>query len=96
MLNALGNNADEVADSLRAKGIKGIRHAVRFLNPIVRYAHSMTPDAYGIDLILEIKLRIVFADGLTTEQPVPKAVLDFLVLFHQGHYPDLELPLGTG
>ena len=39
MLVDLGNTPDEVADTLRASGITGVRNTVRFLNPIVRFAH---------------------------------------------------------
>jgi hypothetical protein len=91
MLDALGTTPDEVADSLRARGIKGVRNNARYLNPIVRYATAVTPDVYGIDIIYEDRLRIVFADGRVIEVPVPLAVLAFLDLFHRGGYPDLEL-----
>ncbi len=91
MLDALGVTPDAVADSLRCRGIKGVRNTARYLNPIVRYATAVTPDAYGIDLIHGDRLRIVFADGRVTEVPVPPGVLGFLDLFHRGGYPDLEL-----
>jgi hypothetical protein len=96
MLDALGNSPDNIAHSLRARGIKGVRNTVRFLNPIVRYAYSITTNVYGIDIIQKDKLRIIFADERVTEVPVPHAVLEFLDLFHRGRYPDLEMPLGTG
>ena len=50
----------------------------------------------AIDLILGDRLRTVFATGEVTEIPVPKAVLEFLDLFHRGHYSDLEMPVGPG
>ena len=96
MLEALGSTPDEVADALRARGIKGVRNTVRFLNPVVRYAHSCLADVYGIDLIQGDRLRIVFANGSVTEEAVPEAVLRFLDAFHRGQYPDLELPTGPG
>ena len=96
MLDALGNTPDEVADFLRARGIKGIRNTTRFLNPIVRYAHTLTSNVHGIDIIQGIKLRIIFAKGEVTEIPVPQTVQEFLDLFHRGRYPDLEMTLGTG
>jgi hypothetical protein len=73
-----------------------VRNTARFLNPIVRYAHSVTADVYGIDLTLSDRLRIVFASGEVSEVPVPAAVLEFLDLFHRGRYPELEMPLDPG
>ena len=96
MLDDLGKTPDEVADTLRARGVNGVRNTARFLNPIVRYANSLLTDVYGIDLTQGDRMRIVFADGRTTEVPVPPAVLEFLDLFHRGHYPDLEMPVGPG
>ena len=96
MLDVLGRTPDEVADSLRTRGIKGVRNTARFLNPIVRYAHTITTGVYGIDLIRADRLRIVFASGRVVEVPVPEAVLEFLDLFHRGHFPDLEMPVGPG
>jgi hypothetical protein len=96
MLDELGSTPDEVADALRALGIQGVRNTVRFLNPIVRYAHTQVAGAYGIDLILGDRLRIVFANGDATEVAVPDVVRQFLEDFHRGQYPDLELPIGPG
>jgi hypothetical protein len=96
MLEELGTTPDEVARSLLARGVRGVRNTARFLNPIVRYAHSVTADVYGIDLTLSDRLRIVFASGQVSEVPVPSAVLEFLDLFHRGRYPELEMPLDPG
>ena len=96
MLDELGRTPDEVADALRRLGIKGVRNAARFLNPIVRYAHTRVTDTYGIDLMNESRLRIVFADGRVEEIAVPEPVLRFLDNFHRGQYPDLEMPSGPG
>ena len=96
MLDELGTTPDEVADFLRARGIKGVRNTVRILNPIVRYATAQLPDARVIDLIQVDRLRIVFASGEVTEVPVPEGVLRFLETFHRGEYPDLEMPTGPG
>ena len=96
MLDDLGHSADEVADTLRAAGIRGVRNTVRFLNPVVRYARTFLPDAQGIDLLQGDRLRIVFANGTVSEVEVPEAVLRFLEGFHRGQFPDLELPTGPG
>lgn len=96
MLDALGYSPDEVAESLRSAGIRGVRNTVRFLNPVVRYARTFLPDAQGIDLIQGDRLRIIFANGSVSEVAVPEPVLRFLDAFHRGQYPDLELPTGPG
>jgi len=41
-------------------------------------------------------LRTVFASGEVVETQVPEAVLEFLVKFHRGEYPDLEMRLEPG
>ncbi len=91
MLEELGRTPEEVADALRAAGIKGVRNTVRFLNPVVRYVHTLLTDVYGIDLIRGDRLRIVFANGREQEVVVPEPVLRFLDDFHRGRYPDLEM-----
>lgn len=96
MLEELGSTADEVAATLRAKGIKGVRNTVRFLNPVVRYAYTRQAEVYGIDLIQGDQLRIVFANGQVQEVAVPEAVQRFLDNFHRGQYPDLEMTAGPG
>lgn len=96
MLDELGRTPDEVADALRAHGIRGVRNTVRILNPIVRYAIAQLPGIRSIDLILIDHLRIVFASGVVSEVAVPAAVLEFLDLFHRGAYPDLEMTIGPG
>ena len=94
MLDELGSTPDEVADALRAFRIQGVRNTVRFLNPIVRFVHGKLKGVYTIDLIQGDKLRIEFANSVVTEVAVPGPVLRFLERFHQGQYPDLEMPAG--
>jgi hypothetical protein len=96
MLEELGNTPEMVADALRSRGIKGVRNTVRFLNPIVRYAHAQLTGVSGIDLIQGDRMRIVFADGTMSEVAVPGPVLRFLEEFHRGQHPDLEMPIGPG
>ena len=40
ILKELGNTADDVATALQAQGIKGVRNAARYLNPLVRYVQG--------------------------------------------------------
>lgn len=92
MLDELGSTPASVAESLRARGIHGVRNTVRTLNPIVRYVTAQSPAIRVVDLILEDRLRIRFADGKVAELPLPDPVLQFLTAFHRGEYPDLEMP----
>src|SRR3954447_18593774 len=94
MLTDLGETADQVCNSLRTLGIRGVRNTVRFLNPVVRYAHTFHTHGVAIDLILGDRLRVDHGDGRVTVVDVPPAVREFLDRFHQGKYPDLELPVG--
>ena len=96
MLDELGTTSDQIANALRALQIRGVRNAVRTLNPIVRYVLTVTKEANRADLILGSQLRTVFASGVVTQFPVPEPVLRFLEAFHRGEYPDLEMPTGPG
>ena len=96
MLDELGCTPDEVAESLRARHIRGVRNTVRILNPIVRYVLTRTADTASVDLIKGDRLRIEFASGRVSEFAVPDAVLQFLDRFHRGEYPDLEMPTDPG
>jgi hypothetical protein len=95
MLDALGKNADEVAATLRAQGVRGTPNAVRYLNPIVRYAQTRVRDNPSGVLIGDT-LTLTFPDGQVRHERVPPAVRDFLDAFNQGSYPDLILPPDEG
>ncbi len=93
MLKELGETPDEVATALKANGIRGVRNAARFLNPIVRYAQGQVMvDALGLDVMQGDTLRLIFHDGRKEETPLPPTVRKFLDAFNVGKYPDLELP----
>jgi hypothetical protein len=96
MFDDLGMTPDAVASALRTRGVRGVRNTARFLNPIVRYAHTKVSDATSIDLMGGDRLRIVFANNEVRELAVPEPVLRFLDGFHRGEYPDLELPTEPG
>lgn len=91
MLEQLGKSADEVAATLTAKKIRGVRYAVRFLNPIVRYVQiQLSDDLLHIDVMSGNTLCIIHPDGSKEESRLPSAVKDFLDAFNQGKYPELE------
>src|SRR5262245_61971154 len=51
MFDQLGHSADEVAASLKSLGIKGVKHTVRFLNPIVRYVLTKISGTKDVDVV---------------------------------------------
>lgn len=92
ILVELGKTADEVATSLQVKGIKGVRNAARYLNPIVRYALThMKIDAHDLDVTEGNALRLLFQRQRKERVPLPQAVMQFLEAFHLGKYPELEM-----
>ena len=88
-LDRLGNTADEVAMTLKATGITGVRHTARFLNPIVRYVQTEIREPRNMDVIKGDRLSITFPDGRKEEVPLPKAVMEFHDAFNRGTYLDL-------
>jgi hypothetical protein len=94
ILEQLGNTADEVAATLRVKGVQGVKNTVRVLNPIVRHVqNAMRIDNLDADVMTGTSLRIHSNSAATKhEVPLPQAVRDFMEAFNRGTYPDLELP----
>jgi len=90
VLAQLGDTADAVAHALKARGIQGVRHTVRFLNPLVRYLQSEITGTYDMNLIKGDRLSITLRDGRNFDVPLPSAVMDFLAAFHKGVHADLE------
>ncbi len=96
LLHQLGDTPEEVASSLKANGVQGVRNAVRFLNLIVRYILGrIRLDAWSLDLMQRDRLRLTLGDGGNVETNLPTPVRQFLLAFDRGHYPALELPFGT-
>ena len=93
LLEELGATQDDVAASLKANGVQGVRNAARTLNIIVRYVQGrIRVDAWSLDMMMPGKLRLTYGDGRTAEAFIPEAVRLFLDAFNHGRYPDLELP----
>jgi hypothetical protein len=93
MLARLGSSPDAVAAHLKAEGIRGIRNAVRALNPVVRYAQGhVRLDARSLDVTQGDRLRITLDNGRIVETPLSDPVKEFLAAFNEGCYPELELP----
>jgi hypothetical protein len=90
LLTGLGRTPDEVASTFKTHGIVGVRHTVRFLNPLVRYLRSqLPPDAFDMDVIQRDRVRRTFGDGRKEEVLIPEPVRQFLDVFNNGGYPDL-------
>lgn len=92
LLEQMGTTADEVAATLRAKGVQGVRNTVRILNPIVRHMQIvMLIDNLDADVMTGKTLRI--QGGIKKQEvKLPQAVMQFMEAFNRGIYPDLELP----
>jgi hypothetical protein len=92
LLSGLGDTADKVADSLKAKAIQGVRNTVRILNPIVRFLQdALHESGVGLDMVTPGNLRARAPDGTISNTLLPQPVLDFLARFDQGDYPHLEM-----
>src|SRR2546423_12872165 len=94
LIAALGPTPDEIANTLRAKGIQGVRNTARFLNPMVRYVQRMIKvDALSVDVMTPGAIRMKM-NGHEEVAVLPKPVAEFLDAFNVGKYPELELPPG--
>jgi hypothetical protein len=94
LLAQSGNTPDEVATSLKARAMQGVRHTVRFLNPVVRYLQTELAGTRDMDVINADRLSITLLDGSKEDVSLPTAIREFLDAFNQRAYPDLELPVG--
>jgi hypothetical protein len=92
-LAQLGNTPGEVASGLQARRVQGVRGAVRFLNPVIRYLQDVLRlDTAALDVMHRDRVRIRFGDGRRAEVPLPGPVRLFLDGFNRGDYPEIELP----
>lgn len=93
LLKQMGDSADAVGDMLIAQKIQGVRHTVRFLNPIVRYLQrDLRVDDLRLDVMQGDRVTLTTASR-TAETAMPTAVVQFLEAFNRGEYPACELPL---
>jgi hypothetical protein len=94
LLRQMGNTPEEVADRLKKGGIRGIRNAVRQLNPIVRYIQvQVRSEAVEFDVMKGDVLTITYQNDRRAKEEVaiPDPVWQFLFSFNRGGHPDLEL-----
>ncbi len=94
VLERLGGTADEVAATVRVKGVQGVRNTVRVLNPVVRYVqNALRKDNLDLDVMTGKTIRVNSGSTVRKEEvALPEAVRQFLDAFNRGDYPDLELP----
>jgi hypothetical protein len=86
----MGSTPDQVAATLRAASIQGLRDSTSFMNPVVRYLNR----SLNIGGRLEVgaggtMLRLLY-EGKLREVALPLSVQVFLDGFHRGLSPDLE------
>ncbi len=93
-LTALGDTPDEVANTLRRRGIYGVRHdAAR--HPVARYLMGLTAAAgLATPLLLAPygggQRRYVWVSGEPGTVALPWAAARFSWAFDAGQYPELE------
>lgn len=94
LLDSLGHTADDVANELRAGGIKGVRNTVRSMNPLIRYLQTEFQAQFGTKVFMDVIrgdiLRMVLLNGEKKEVSLSNATFLFLIAFDRGLYPDLE------
>jgi hypothetical protein len=91
LLEGMGRTPQEVADTLRAAAVRGLRDSPSFLNPLVRYLNRSLDIGGRLEVgaggtVLRLQL-----EGRVQEVTLPDAVREFLDGFHGGLYPDLEV-----
>ena len=91
LLAELGDTPDAVADSLRAKGIKGKRNKVQCC-PVANYIRS---NAQGLSFVCVVRRTVGFMaedQAISTRQwtATTNAVETFTRRFDEGVYLDLE------
>src|SRR5580765_6816004 len=90
MFDCLGKTPEEIHQTLKALRIGGARNTVRILNPIVRFGYSKLPGMLNLNVMTGHSMRMTYPNGQQKELPLPQAVVEFLVAFNKGDYPDLE------
>jgi hypothetical protein len=91
-LAALGASADEVAATLRAEHIRGVRHTARFMNPLIVFVEAtFTLLPLSAEILDDETLRIKLSDGAVVDAPLLRPIREFLEAFNRGAYADLEI-----
>lgn len=95
-LKSLGHTSEEVANSLRAQGIKGVKESHGHC-PILNGIYKACPDYWsglrivnGVKLGAEWSYYATLSDSQIMDPALPQAVMNFIGEFDEGKYPDLE------
>lgn len=86
-LQSLGNDKNEVAETLRRSQIQGSK-STSFSCPIARYVE----DRFYAGHFVSVGLDRMVVERLDECVALPKAVRDFIKAFDAGEYPDLVEP----
>ena len=91
-LNSLGTTSEEVAQSLRRAGIKGVRVSTCAC-PILKAIYDALPDYWpGLKIYGKPpSYHASLGDSQICDPALPAAVIAFISDFDLGKYPDLEL-----
>ena len=89
-LRCLGDTAGEVHWTLLYEGVRGVRCAASFANPVVRYLLRRRDGSGKLEIPLHGNEVILCLDGREHRLPLPQAAIDFLERFHAGFYPAIE------
>lgn len=82
----LGKTAKGIASSLRKLGIKGYKKC-KYTCPGAVYMHMNLPDAHiSVGSVIRITVGSLVAEYVT-----PNSILNFLMKFDAGFYPELEM-----
>ncbi len=96
-LNSLGATSEEVAESLRRAGIKGVRVSICAC-PILNAIYAAIPDYWsGLKIYgrpaengAPPRYHATLGDSQICDPHLPEAVAAFISDFDLGKYPDLE------
>ena len=89
-LAALGDTPDQVADTMRTSGVRGLRDSPSIRNPIVRYLNRTLNIGGRLEVTAGGTALHLLLGGKVSELALPIPVQVFLDGFHRGLYPDLE------
>jgi len=89
-LPALGNSADQVAETLRMSGVRGHRGERSFRNLVIRYLNRQLDIGGLLEIADDASILRIVQHGKAREIELPQCLSSFLAQSHQGLYPDLE------
>ena len=94
LLEGAGSTPDQVADTLRAARVKGLRDSTSFMNPIVRFINRSLNVGGKLEIGAGGTVLRLMLDSRLKEVALPLPVQVFLDGFHRWLYPDLEASEG--